>query len=143
MQTVINGKWLINQPIKILWCWTQIFVWLIKWIQIGKPVLHLTHQVFHHAPHMKAMEHSFYQKLQSAVRGLIHLFFLHLELLPQVVHSVVLMSQVTQPIAIRHAVELQKAVIVPWDQLDLVITKLFNLHPIKHNGFNHLTEHGG
>jgi hypothetical protein len=77
------------------------------------------------------------------VRGLIHLFFLHLELLPQVVHSVVLMSQVTQPIAIRHAVELQKAVIVPWDQLDLVITKLFNLHPIKHNGFNHLTEHGG
>ena len=89
------------------------------------------------------MEHSFYQKQLNAVHGLIHLFFLHLVYLPQVVHNVVQLSQVTQPIAIHHVVEQQKAVIVPRDRPDLGITKLFSLHQTNHNGFNHSMEHGG
>ena len=67
----------------------------------------LIHQVLRHANHTKEMEHSFYQKQPNAVHGLIHLFFLHLVYLPQAVNNVVLLSQVTQPIAIHHVVEQQ------------------------------------
>lgn len=80
------------------------------------------------------MEHLFSPKLLHAVHGLTHLFYLRQKLSPQVVPSVVELSQVTQLTATLHAVELQKAVIVPPIQLDLGIARLFNSHRANHSG---------
>jgi len=101
------------------------------------------HQVLRHANHTKVKEHSFYQKQLNVVHGLIHLFFLHPAYLPQAVHSVALLSQVTQPIAMQHVVDQQKAVIVPRGHSDLGITKLFSLHQTSNNGLKNLIMHGG
>ena len=81
-------------------------------MQIGRLVQQPTHQVFHHANHMKVMEHSFCQKQPNVVHGVTHLFYLHLVYFPQVVHNVVLQFQATQLIAKHHVADQQKVVIV-------------------------------